>query len=517
MNSKKVKIFGITLIMLLLIGISNYSFGFDVFKEDIPTYVQTAPKGGKHFHPTGFGSNVLFCIQWGGSFRASLTKKTYDYYTADSTRWYKDWTCEQTFKDLEPPWEGKLNYLRYEEAGNIDYYSHQDEAYTLATAKERENLEAWDTAYATWASSVSNPRQAFDESAEGDAYELFYKEIHSGRTDIFETKLKDSTDKKKVKVGVNQVEGSYTVGPFKVSYPNGQYGGKNLFDWIREINLVTTEEEGGEKELKVTLPYSNYYTGEKVDYKNDNNVKLYDKAGKEIDLTKLAKEDSERLSEFYIKFKSTTATRVKVKITFGYLEHCKAIMTKYTGKFMYWKWDVETSSTKNCPHACTHVQSYKKTCSNSPQCSDLSTCTHLTNSSEVESYQHSNDDDYKKRYILVEEEGGASQTLMAVGETWKHDETAELELAGPEGIDLTIELGGRVWLDKDNGKINTGDQKYGSGEALPGVEVALYRLDDAGKRTNTSPLTVSESIAHTHTGSPTTGGGCYRRSCIPCT
>ena len=92
-------------------------------------------------------------------------------------------------------------------------------------------------------------------------------------------------------------------------------------------------------------------------------------------------------------------------------------------------------------------------------------------------------------------------------------------IVAPKGIDLTMKISGQVFLDMDNGKINTGnDMMDGNSEALQGVEVILY------DETNTVVARVRNiqqlhehnqncyaQVTHVHTGDPYEGGGCYTK------
>lgn len=447
-RTKKILLMIIVLVSVLLIG-TQVQANFTVCKEDVPKYIQ-----GHHFFPTNEEGGILFCIQPGGSFKATLTRGKYNQYTV-GTRWPSDYTCIS--KLGTPP---KLGYyLKYEQAETIDYTPHQDEAYNLANYEEKGGIISWDSQYATWSSTVSNPMAAFTQGAEGKAYQKFYESIQPS----FESKV--SISQGDVKIAVNQDEGSYTVGPFTLTYPDGQYNGKNLFSWIEKSEVVTN---------------AGVYTAQ-----------LQDKSGAEI--TGLGKEESNTLNgkEFYVKFYSTEAiTMTDLQFSFGYLHHCEATMIRYVGTKWERYWELEG------PASCMHEEKYEK--------EDPETGEKHESTRDVDKH-----DAY--RYVVKERSLGSSQVLML----YKPTATKVYEKAvvrrpvetppdtppdTPPGIPLTIKIAGFVFLDKGTGKANAGNNIKDGDEALPGVEVAIYETTSPdGNKTHT----------HTHSGNSSTYGGCY--------
>lgn len=416
-----------------------------------------------HFFPHQINGNMFFCIQWGGAYNATLSRAQYDaYFVGDHDP--ETAVCENSH--LGKKWDGKLRYMKYTRGSQIVAWQHQDETYILADAIEKGNLASWDTAYGTWSSSVSNPRQAFEQAAEGNAYKTFYEETHSGETDIFVTKVIDQTDKSAVNIGVDQNTGTYTVGPFKVSYPDGQYNGQNKFCWIDNIQAVTDA--------------------------GTYNVEVLSSGGSPISGLGKDQGGTLREKEFYIRFQSREATSVSVKIDFGYLESCSAEMWEYNGVYMYRYWEEVTAETEVCEHT------KSGSCPGKDQCGDFGKEGHGPSSHDTK---------YKDNTIwneLKEEAGDATQKLMAlVGTAEKIYKNASIVLV-PGGIDLTMRIEGDVFLDKETGKVNTGNDTFDRnlGEALPGVEVTL--CDENGNK-----VTIPYKVKHVHTGSSSQGTGCY--------
>lgn len=454
-RTKKALLMIIVLAITLLVGTQVQAF--TVCKEDVQKYVR-----GHHFFPTNAEGGTLFCIQPGGTFKATLTRGKYNQYPVGTYWPSASYTCIS--KLGTPPILGY--YLKYEQGETIDYTPHQDEAYNLANFEEKGGIISWDSQYATWSSSVSDPMVAFTQGLEGKAYQEFYNSIQPS----FDSKV--SFGKGDIKIGVNQDEGSYTVGPFTVTYPDGQYNGKNLFSWIENTEVVT---DAG------TYP-----------------IKILDKSGAEI--TGLGKEQSNTLNgkEFYIKFYSTDATKItNLQFTFGYLHHCEASMTRYIGTKIERYWE------KEGPQSCTHQREVKD---------------ESTGATKTEDYD--NNDAY--RYVVKERDLGKSQVLMLYKPTAKKVyEKAVIKKSFGGDIDLTMKIAGFVFLDQGTGKANAGDNIKGDGEALPGVEVALYETTSSdGNKTKTHVHSGNSStyggcytipVYHTHSGSSTEYGSCYSK------
>lgn len=462
MNKLKKVALVIVIILLAIATTSTVSQAFYVFREDAMGIVQ----GGYFYPTTQLPGGTFFCIQPGGEFHMSslMTKAENKAYPV-GTYIPKDgsYACEKC-NPIKLPWVNNSKYYyKYEEGETFSFYEYPDAAYVLAEMMERGGVINWDTAYGIWNSRLSNPKRigSYSIIEESKAYDTFFKTIHGGYTanDIFETLIKDNTGI--VDVGVNQTEGSYTIGPFKIDYPDGVYNGQNKFSWIESIEAVTNTG---------VLP-----------------VKILLSSGQEIDINDLKENGSQNLDNknFYVKFYSTTATQAMVKITWGYLEHCEAQMTEYIGKRFYRNWEKDTDTTK-----CSQHGYFEK--------------DYIDGSgNHVTSNWHDNLQD-KVRYKAKDEKGSATQRLMALsGNASKVRKTVTKYFPGGSGpVDLTMKLAGTVFLDQDTGKINQGNNKLDNGEGLPGVEVTLYEVGGA-------ETTIQYPTMHQHTGSATEGTGCY--------
>ncbi len=461
---KQTRKIAITILMILVITmICTISQAIDVYREDAQGMIQ-----GGHFFPNeNLGGGVWFCIQPGGEFHVSslMTKAENARYPVGTTIPSNgDYECVVCVPTLTLPWSnGSKYYYKYEEGEKFDFYQYQDAAYVLAELSEQGKLLSWDAAYGIWNSRLSNPKRIGDYSIieESKAYDAFFELIHGGRTsnDIFESLIKDNS--KDIYKGVKQEEGSYVIGPFNIDYPIGVYDGKNKFSWIEEIKALTNVGELG--------------------------VTILSETKEEISIDDLKENGTKTLENqnFYVKFYSTTATEAVVKIKFGYLEHCEATMTEYTGKRIYRNWKYETDGTHD--HPTEH-----------PEEKDAE--GNVTKEAWTE-----HDYKTKRRYKAIDVEGSATQRLMALsGEAKKVKKTVEKYFPIDKPVDLTMELAGNVFLDADQGKANEGDNKItpGQEEGLKGIEVTLYESN--GKLAD-----AEHTVMHVHTGDATKGTGCY--------
>lgn len=473
-RTKKILLSIIILAITLLIGTQVQAF--TVCKDEVSKYVQ-----GHHFFPNYENGGILYCIQPGGTFKATLTRAKYNQYPVGTYWPSASYTCIS--KLGTPPTLGY--YLKYEQGATIDYTSHQDEAYNLANYEEKGEIISWDSQYATWSSTVSNPMASFTQGLEGKAYQKFYESIQPS----FESKV--SIEQGDVKIAVDQNEGSYKVGPFTVSYPDGQYNKKNLFSWIEKAEVIT-----------------NAGTYE---------VQIQDKSGAEI--TGLGKDESNTLNgkEFYVKFYSTEAiTMTDLQFSFGYLHHCEATMITYNGTKIERYWDIEG------PAECIHQ-------------STLIITDPDTGDEEERIIDYDKHDAY--RYVVRERNLGSSQVLMLYKPTAKKiyekavvrrpvsaptsTPPGDIPPGTPPGIPLTMKIAGFVFLDQGTGKANAGNNIKDGDEALPGVEVAIYETTSPdGNKTQTHIHSGSSSVYggcytipvyHVHSGSPTEYGSCYSK------
>lgn len=172
--------------------------------------------------------------------------------------------------------------------------------------------------------------------------------------------------------------------------------------------------------------------------------------------------------EFYVNFRvnNDSVKKVKLKLTFEWLDSCWAEIYEFNGVEREWRWEKVSTST-----VCHTDEQYDyRTCQ---QMGHKYNSTHGLHKVYIGSTNH-----YTYYYSLVYEAKDTRQKLMGLaglntGKNWK---TCEFEMPKENPIDITMELGGYVFLDKDEGKVNEGDSKLDPDmkEAIPGAEVWLY-------------------------------------------
>ncbi len=418
MKIKKIRNIIMIIIFILSVSISTLvNADFKVFHDG----VIVGEANGHHFKPHEInGEGKFYCIWYGAAYDPTIENEGEysNYSVGDTIPETLPESDNECISAVTKPWDDNAkSYLQYKRERQIVDIEHQDVAYILANLPEDE-MEA---AKAIWDSSISYNVVEFNTSLslESKAYSVFYNSIHdaSGQ-DIYSSLI--NYDYSRVKVAVNQDDDTYVVGPFTVNYPQGSYNDKK-FSWISGITAIDQDD--------ATLP--------ELQILSENGSLVYDTDGDGNSLN--VPRNGE---DFYIKFKSTTAMSVKLKVDFGYIESCSAEMYEYSGTRIYRNW-----------------KKVERTCYNHGEMID----GNWYPGTRTEYY-----------YKLAEEEGDTTQPLMAhVGTATMNKKDTSIIIA-PDGIDLTMNLEGEVFLDKDTGKTNTGNNQIDEGELLPGVEVRLY-------------------------------------------
>ena len=217
------------LILIIFLGITVTTVSnatFEVYSDVVDSII----KDHKFYPNTVLPGGTFFCIEPGAEFRPTLSSGENATYPAGSTLPTNgDYLCIECTPEIKLPWEnGTKYYYRFTQSHTFSWHEHSHAAYVLAQMQEEGKVISWDTAYGIWNSTVSMGSRPGDYPIIGEshAYKDFYELIHGGATtnDIFESLIKDET--KIIDRGVNQNEGSYTVGPFKIDYPDGVYDGK---------------------------------------------------------------------------------------------------------------------------------------------------------------------------------------------------------------------------------------------------------------------------------------------------
>lgn len=241
-NSKSIKILISILILILgiLISTNVNANEYRVFYNDIKEQIV-----GGRLRPYVKDGFIMACIQPHARYRATLTREEFELYH-DTYEGY-DTAAGVTGHDHNSkavaPWIGKKYTMKYTQGARINEIEHQDTAYILNTANERNQLTLIDTAHSIWASSVilnpgnGSPENPGNELAqEGIAYKNFYEQIHPNGENKFADMIIDQTfynkeNPKRPEVYVDQDTGKYTVGAFNVYYPDGastiQYNNTN--------------------------------------------------------------------------------------------------------------------------------------------------------------------------------------------------------------------------------------------------------------------------------------------------
>ena len=204
-------------IIILLVGIlvsgtaqaGSVTGGGNILKEDVSNYISN-----HHFKPTPEKGGMLFCIEKGHPFKASMTNAQY---TDDYSDWLNAHCTEcNTVKDKAP---STGRYMRYESSSSVRTEKLSEElGYIFATAAERgidiaDNMFMADT---VWNSSLGNLNGETWLNKEAKAYMDWRKKWKAG-----EKKLEIAETDNKIKVAVDQkANNPYTVGKFQATFPS---------------------------------------------------------------------------------------------------------------------------------------------------------------------------------------------------------------------------------------------------------------------------------------------------------
>lgn len=421
------------------------------------------------------GKYIYYCIEAGSPYKVNIG----DHYVGETNgKWCP--ICNPDLNTVKPWGDDEKKSMTYTSAGEIDASAYQDAAYVMANASENGKIQDMETQWSIWTTSLNighhNDTNKGTWGEEAIAYRSFYNNIHSVidnvTTDLYSSKVYDKTNIDNVNIQVNQTNKEYIVGPFTIEYPNGDYTvTSKKWSYITNITLLNQSNTG---------------IG---DVKN-NTIHIIDSSGNELRDTINNNNFPNSNQEFYVKFSSTLGDiyNMKLKVDFEYLESCSATLQRFKGTLHSWVWNTEPLDEK-CPICNGNLVTWKlsKIDGGVPQ--------------ELSAYLRIENDE---RY-----DGKASKTYSQ----------ASLIVA-PRGIDLTMKISGQVFLDRDSGKVNTGNNIMdGKNEALQGVEVVLY--DAATNQIVTKTSKISQyhvhtpscysQVEHEHTGDPYTGGGCYTK------
>lgn len=390
----------------------------------------------------------LICIEWWDNLNVELT-----YNEQDDLRYI----IEEYFdKYVRPGKTGGKYTQTNKETPSMDEINQavKDGNYNKDKGKDQfvsdvknDVINKWETEHGTKLDDEQKDELTKDIENYYNEYTSQDKDYSQGRRDKYLDLVKDNTDASKLKVRVERSNKTFVAGPFNVVYPNGNYGGVNKWSWIKNVKIY--DQDG--KEIGNVLNGSI----EIID-KDGNLIYDTDKDGNNLNVPQNGK-------DFYIRFHSDTTVDISITIDFGYLESIQAEAYRYEGHFVNWYWvrqDVG-EHTYTCDH------------------DDSSHTVHCCN---------------KYVWVLKRKSSASSQLLMkAVSATPVYKEVSYTLLDRPQyrpnrtdrneppRLDMTMDIEGRVFLDRDGGKTNTGNNEYDVGEELANIDVWLYNKTDNNK------------------------------------
>lgn len=417
-------------------------------------------------------------------------------------------------------WEGTRETAYYKFCEYVALEDYQDLAY-IVSARDRNGRYLGHEEfiqYYIWANNINEGSVKEDEFIldESIAYQQFYEAIHDDEgNDTYKDTVEDVTDYSKVVVSVDRTQRKYTVGPFQIKYLDktdinyGPYSARYGYDsdtnHIFDYTNINSKLSG--------LPDRAYrrteteYDGERIDFNKITKINLYDQYGNLINDTKIIRETPEyekdeeyafpkSQEKFWIEFPyqgNEKVTAITMKVEFEYIEKCIAEMAIFRGTRIGWTWETKEGEPTDC-----HTEEDSSDCSD-PNCTQEGPHTH----SSTNSITHT-----KNKENLVKSEGDISQPLVAVAESERIIKNYEIEMCvnirrpqvpgtpgtpgtpdnpppdeEKEGIPLTMQLGGFVFLDAKTGKASQVndilDKDISVDQLMKGIQVTLYEYDEA--------------------------------------
>lgn len=390
------------------------------------------------------------CIEKGGHLKNTA-------YAADDAGRRSAEYCTKCNPNANKEWDGIKYQTKLQYADEIDETKYQDAMYALINSGDIDRAQR-----ILWAMDINEGRHVNTDDdlyKEAVTYRAFYEKVQAAGG----YNPTDATDVDNIKVSVNQADGSYTVGPFKISYLDDYHirpdGTRINFGEI--TNLQVINETGNTMEL----------------------VDIQDSRGGSI-LSRQYKYPANG-EEFYIKIKGD-GHYIHLDLDFNYLKECIGSIYKYDGEISEWSWSRQALDSKHghdeskwvAGSKWEYTEYYPKYC-------------YKLNKNVVSESQS----------LVVYSVNGELEGTTKPEMVWDtaHLETEVVEL---EVDNLTIKISGNVFLDQDQGKVNEGNNKFDNGEALEGIEVTLYEVGGGF-------ATPYQSITHAHTGNRNTYGGCF--------
>lgn len=351
-----------------------------------------------------------------------------------------------------------------------------------------------------------NPNdQNYPEGQNPDHQEIYESKLnYDSYSDIFANLIKNNTDVDNIIVEVNQAEAYYIVGPFNITYPDGYVDSikKNKFSWINSIQAVTEHEDGTEKTYTPEILVLN---------ENGEKVNLSENSSDLTEITRIQKDGDYKLNgqDFYIKFYSTSAINLKLKVDFGYIESYDGEVVTYDGKSRGRDWNEVTvkddnGNDVNCveylhngepkhgyEHPDGHGYEHPNGCpyGTVPMHPDGDVvdgnrvqCTHMECECKIEC-DHVKTSEVKGYEIIDEDKKIVTQRMAHVVSVESNIKGSTIVIGIPDDgeekdeFDLTMKIAGNVFLDAAGGKANDVNNLFDNGEGLLGITVILHNAD----------------------------------------
>lgn len=350
-----------------------------------------------------------------------------------------------TPSNIMAPYAGSYTYgqvsSNYEQGENISDSIRQVAIWLNPNTNEGESWEASgaEFTYLDIAQNLSN---------EADEYQVYEETLASNRNNPIE-----ETTKQKVKINVNNQEQYFIIGPYQMDYIEGKgsnvtfagisnfavkgYNDKEKKEFVKDLELISFIQNGEEKTFS-------YFTPEKEQGYVDHKEQSYPASGK----------------EFYLKMKNPNQGVTEANEKVNYLE----VLVDYGYMTAYGeKCELEGRQDVASPKETDHYDSYNRY-------QQLVSC--------------------QRDYVWqVSVSPLPQQNVMdAWGErnyyTYTIPLTGDKNGGGDEPLDITMKLGGNVWEDVPETKLDITNGKFSENDKpIPNVKVTLYEyvLQEDGK------------------------------------
>lgn len=439
------------------------------------------PDGKGYYSTSHNGEDLVFCVELGAPLKNNLLDNLEQFY--NNKELFCNYCKDSSWRPAAGNNNSTIGYTtEMEDPELVDYKEHQDVAYALAFETNQEKIQTviWKSSLdasggsdkeSIIASHTSSSIKYIDDEGlaeEAQAYKKFYeeKEAAGGFNPV------DNTNYEKINVISNQEEDTYIIGKFNINYTKGIFKSGNKvvkFGFIEEITL--TDQDGEKVEIADLLDANGESIMSRSDYRFPNSEE-----------------------DFYIKFKSNPdkeITKVSMNAKFKYLDVCQASMFKWTGKIYEWGYTKQMVSPlaphkKDCTYQPAEYDDDGKLISRAYYSHE--NCHYSAGTHYYAYYYELKKAPYTSAYDDLErKEAQDLLTVEPIGDEgiyakpiWK-----ETQLHGEDEIEwiyLTMELGGKVFLDKPGEKETSltkvnGMYDEGYDTPLANIEVTLYEED----------------------------------------